>query len=215
MHMKRLLAYGLPALAYLIFFCWYTAFGGPLTESEIDRYVGMLRANGASEARIEQVTRFMREDTGDDFVMLNTLDMADHPPDLPATGHNATPDALLDHYMEFMYPELFARACHPIFFGDVVFGALDMVGVDQPPAWDRAALMRYRSRRDMMEISSNPAFSERHDYKAGALDRTLAYPVEASINPADPRFLLAMLLLLIAFATDTIFGTHARAPKDK
>ena len=213
--MKRLLVYGLPALAYLIFFCWYTSFGGPLTESEIDRYVGMLRANGASEARIEQITRFMREDTGDDFVMLNTLDMADHPPDLPATGHNATPDTLMDHYMEFMYPELFARASHPIFFGDVVFGALDTIAVDQPPAWDRAALMRYRSRRDMMEISTNPAFSERHDYKAGALDRTLAYPVEASINPADPRFLLAILLLLIAFATDTMFGTHARAPEEK
>lgn len=213
--MKRLLAYGLPALAYLIFFCWYTSFSGPLTETEIDRYVGMLRANGASEARISQVTQFMREDTGDDFVMLNTLDMADHPPDLPATGHSATPDALMDHYMEFMYPELFARASHPIFFGDVVFGPLDTVAVDQPPAWDRAALMRYRSRRDMMEISTNPAFSARHDYKAGALDRTLAYPVEASINPADPRFLFAMILLLIALVTDLMVGTHARPPKGK
>ena len=213
--MKRLLAYGLPALAYLAFFCWYTSFAGPLTEPEIDHYVGLLKANAASEARIEHVTRFMREDTGDDFVMLNTLDMADHPPDLPATGHNATPDALLGHYMEFMYPELFARAGHPVFFGDIVFGPLDAVGVDQPPTWDRAALMRYRSRRDMMEISTNPAFNERHDYKIGALDRTLAYPVEASINPADPRFLLAIILLLIALVTDTMFGTHVRTTKEK
>jgi hypothetical protein len=211
MHMKRLLAYGLPAMAYLVFFFWYTSFGGPLTEAEINRYVGLMRANAASEARIGQVTRFMREDTGNDFVMLNTLDMADHPPDLPATGHNANPDALMDYYMEFMYPELFARACHPIFFGDVVFGPLDAVAVVQPPAWDRAALMRYRSRRDMMEIATNPAFMERHDYKTGALDRTLAYPVEASINLADPRFLLAMILLLIALVTDIMFGTRARA----
>lgn len=213
--MKRLLTYGLPALTYLVFFFWYTSFGGPLTEAEIDRFIDRLRANAASEARIVQATRFMREDTGSDFVMLNTLDMADHPPDLPATGHNADPDVLMDYYMEFMYPELFARACHPIFFGNVVFGPLDVIAVDQPPDWDRAALMRYRSRRDMMEIATNPAFTERHDYKAGALDRTLAYPVETIINLADPRLLLAMILLLVALVTDILLGTHAQATKEK
>lgn len=213
--MKRLFIYAIPALAYLTFFFWYTSFGGPLTEAEIDRYVSLLKANAASEARIAQVTQFMREDTGDDFIMLNTLDMADHPPDLPATGRNADPDALMDHYMEFMYPELFARACHPIFFGEVVFGPLDAVAVDQPPTWDRAALMRYRSRRDMMEIATNPAFMERHDYKTGALDRTLAYPVEASVNPADPRLLLAMLLLLLALVVDIMLRTHAGATTKK
>ncbi len=208
--MKRLLAYAIPTLAYLAFFFWYTAFGGPLTDAEIDRYVKMLRESSASEERIARITQFMREDTGEDFVMLNTLDMADHPPDLPATGHDATPDALMDHYMEFMYPELFSRACHPIFFGKVVFGPLDTIAVDQPPSWDRAALMRYRSRRDMMEIATNPAFIDRHDYKTGALDRTLAYPVEASINPADPRLLLAMFLLLVALIADLTLRTHAR-----
>jgi len=169
-NMKKLLAYGIPAVAYLAFFFWYTALGGALTEPEIDRYIHLLRASSASEERIAQITQFMREDTGDDFVMLNTLNMADHPPDLPATGHNADPDALMDHYMEFMYPELFERACHPIFFGEVVFGPLDALAIDQPSSWDRAAMMRYRSRRDMMEIATNPAFIDRHEYKIGALD---------------------------------------------
>ncbi|MBM4205898.1 MAG: hypothetical protein FJ194_17405 [Gammaproteobacteria bacterium] len=201
--MKKTLCFAIPAVLWLLFFLWYTDLGGPLTREEIDQFRAQLILNGANDPRLAMVTKFMEADTGDDFVMVNGLDMKDAPPELPATGTGAPAQALLDHYMEFMLPELLSRACHPIFDGRSVFGPLDNVAVDNPPRWDRIALMRYRSRRTMMEITTNPAFGDRHDYKLGALDMTLAYPVEPALNPADPRFLLGLILAVIAL------GSHA------
>jgi hypothetical protein len=196
--MKKALCFAVPALLWLLFFLWYTDLGGPLSREEIDRFRAALILNGADETRLAMVTRFMEADTGDDFVMVNGLDMKDSPPELPATGPGAPAQALLDHYMAFMIPELLLRACHPIFDGRTVFGPLDNVGVESPPQWDRIALMRYRSRRTMLEITTNPAFGDRHDYKLGALDMTLAYPVEPAFNPADPRLLLGLVLAVMA-----------------
>lgn len=203
--MKRnLLCFGLPALLWLAFFIWYTDLGGPLTREEIDQYRAMLILNGADEQRLTMITAFMEADTGDDFVMVNGLDMKDEPPELPATGPGASAQDLMDHYMEFMFPELLSRACHPIFDGRTIFGPLDNVAVESPPKWDRIALMRYRSRRTLMEITTNASFGDRHDYKLGALDMTLAYPVAPALNPADPRFLLALILGMIALAAHSL-----------
>jgi hypothetical protein len=205
--MKRALCFLVPALLWLGFFLWYTDLGGPLTREEIDQYRARLILNGANDERLAMITRFMESDTGDDFIMVNGLDMKDAPPVLPATGPDATAQDLMDHYMAFMFPELLARACHPVFDGRTVFGPLDNVGVEDPPHWDRIALMRYRSRRTVMEITTNPAFNDRHDYKLGALDVTLAYPVEPTLNLADPRLLLGLILTIIAL------GSHALAAR--
>ncbi len=202
--MKRYLSFIIAVAIWLGFFFWYTDLGGPLTKEEIDQDRAKLILNGADDTRLAMVTRFMEADTGDDFVMINGLDMKEVPPELPATGPGAPAEDLLDHYMAFMFPELLKRACHPIFVGGTVFGPLDNVGVENPPTWDRMALMRYRSRRTMMEITSNPAFGDRHDYKIGALEMTLAYPVEPSLNPSDPRFLLALILAVFALGAHQI-----------
>lgn len=208
--MKRLSCFGVPALLWLGFFFWYTDLGGPLTPEEIDQYRARLILNGANDQRLAMITRFMQTDTGDDFVMVNGLDMKDEPPVLPATGPGATAQDLLDHYMAFMFPELLSRACHPVFDGRTVFGPLDNVGVENPPRWDRIAMVRYRSRRTLMEITTNPDFNDRHDYKLGALDMTLAYPVEPALNPADPRLLLGLILMIAALGAHTLVSGRAK-----
>jgi hypothetical protein len=143
----------------------------------------------------------MEEDSGGQFIMVNVIDMAAEPAELPATGPGASADELLDHYMEHMYPELLRRACHPVFAGAVVGTALDLAGIEGAESWTRVALMRYRSRRDMLEISTNPAFGDRHDYKLAAMDKTIAIPVETQLYLSDPRALLALVLLMsVAFA---------------
>ena len=49
----------------------------------------------------------------------------------------------MSHYMEFMLPELFSRACHPVFIGRVLADALDLTGIENAESWDQAALFRY------------------------------------------------------------------------
>ena len=96
--------------------------------------------------------------------------------------------------MEHMYPELLKRASHPIFSGNAVFYSMDVLGIEGAERWTQAALMRYRSRRDIVEIASNPVFQGKHEFKIAALDKTIAYPVETQLYLSDPRLLLLLVL---------------------
>jgi hypothetical protein len=60
--------------------------------------------------------------------------------------------------------------------------------------------MRYRSRRDLLEIATNPAFSASHEFKVAAMRKTIAFPIDPWIQLGDPRVLLALLLGLIGCA---------------
>lgn len=204
---RRALLWLLPATAYLAFCFWYTDLAGPLTPAEIETYAGRLAHSGAAPDRIERMRTFMRADSGRQLLMVNVLDMAQTPNLPPGAPPDATAEDLLDHYMEHMYPALFARACHPVFVGDAVYDALDIVGIDGAQHWTRAALMRYRSRRDLMEIATDPAFSGRHAFKIAALEKTIAFPVEPVLYPSDARLLLFVLLLAVVAAADVaIYG---------
>ena len=200
----RQLTFGLPLILWLLFTFWYTNTEGPLTDAEIEEFLAFA-AQTQPTMDATRVLTFMREDTGRQFVMVNILDMAAEPP--PVTG--APPEMgareMLDHYMEFMYPALLARASHPIFAGAAVAPAMDLDGIEGAEQWTTGALMRYRSRRDMLEIAMNPLFSERHEYKLAALEKTIAFPVEPMLYYADPRFLLALVLFSLAALIDLVF----------
>jgi len=198
------LLWSVPALFYLLFCYWYTDFGGPLTAQEIAAFTEQMRANGAGPAQIADLQRFMESDTGRQFLMVNNIDMADNPPSVAGAEPGETAEQLMNRYMEHMYPELFKRACHPVFMGLAVFSAMDVVGIQGAERWDMAALMRYRSRRDLLEIALNPIFSGKHDFKTAALDKTIAYPVEPQIYLSDPRFLLALILLAVVGLLDLL-----------
>lgn len=192
------------AVFYGVFWFWYTPLGGPLTAAEIERFSTALERRDSDPGRVAALRRFMAEDTGGQFFMVNLLDLADPAPPLPATGPDAPAQSLLDHYMAHMYPELARRASHPVFVGRAVAGPLDLAGIDDAAPWSRAALMRYRSRRDMLEIATHPAFAERHEYKVAALARTVAFPVEADLYLSDPRLLLAVVVLLLSMLVELL-----------
>ena len=96
-----------------------------------------------------------------------------------------------------MYPALFSRACHPVIFGTAANSAMDLMNADGMENWTRAAGMRYRSRRDMLEITTNPAFSGSHDFKLAAMKKTLAFPIDPWFQLGDPRLVLALILGVI------------------
>ena len=195
--MNRFYFWFTAALLYVFFVVWYTNFDGPMQEDEIAEVLKQARASGRSVQSLKTLEDFMRTDTGNDFIMVNLLDMNESPPDLPATGPGADPMQLINHYMEHMYPAQFKRASHPIFFGRAVADAMDISGVEGANHWDQGALFRYRSRRDIIAIATNPAFNERHDYKMAALTKTIAFPVEPVLNPGDARIVFGLLLFSI------------------
>ena len=56
------------AILYAAFFSWYTSFGGPLSDEEIDRYVTLIaeREDPPPPERLERLRRFLEEDPGDE-----------------------------------------------------------------------------------------------------------------------------------------------------
>ena len=191
-------------IIYSILFIWYTNFGGPMSDEEVDQAIIGLKANGMTGQNLETWESFMRTDTGNQFIMLNNIDMNPNPPKMPKTPKGASAEALMAVYMEHMYAEQFKRACHPVFFGEVVNESMDLTGIENASSWTHGALFRYRSRGDLVEIALNPASKDRHDYKIAALTKTIAYPIEPTIYLSDPRFLLFLILissvsLIVAF----------------
>ena len=71
------------------------------------------------------------------------------------------------------------------------------MNADGMESWTAAAGMRYRSRRDMLEIAMNPEFEAAHKFKVAAMRKTIAFPIDPWFHLGDPRLLLALLLLVI------------------
>lgn len=183
-----------PGLAWVLFTLWYTNTSGALSDEEVAAITGQLEARGAPPEQIEFIRRFMAEDEGNQFLMVNLLHMA---PDPEA-------DANMDRYMAYMLPAMLRRASHPAFAGPVVHGAMDLVGIEGAQEWTSVGIVRYRSRRDLIEIAFNPVFDDRHDFKLAALAKTIAVPVEPTIYIGDPRLLLFLVLLGAAGVVDAL-----------
>tara|TARA_B100000927_G_scaffold289750_1_gene286975 strand:- start:2017 stop:2628 length:612 start_codon:yes stop_codon:yes gene_type:complete len=187
---------------YVFFFIWYTNLSGPLNDKEIKFFMKVISERAVNdEQRIERLRKFMEEDDGKDFFMVNFLDYNDTPETMPATGKGASSSNLMNYYMEYMYPEMFKRASHPVFFSNVFFPAMDIVSAEGMEDWDNVALVRYRSRKDMLQIGLNPIFDERHPYKIEALDKTIAIPVETPFLN-DLRLILFILFLTLGLFID-------------
>lgn len=193
---------------YAAFFGWYTSFGGPLTDEEIAHYTALFESR-EPEASLTRLRKFMEEDTGDDFVMLNVIDMYDTPLQIEGVEPGESSADVLGKYMEYMYPALFSRACHPVLYGQAANTAMDLMNAEGMERWTTGAAMRYRSRRDLLEIASNPAFAGSHEFKVAAMAKTIAFPIDPWFQLGDPRLVLALLFGLVGCALSWRVATRA------
>ena len=195
---------------YLTFFSWYTSFEGPLTEAEIGHYLELSKAQDpdSSAEDLARIRAFMEEDTGDDFVMINVVHLYDTPLQIDGVAPDDTTDDVLAKYMEYMFPAMLSRASHPVFQGLAVSPAMDIMNAKGMEIWSAGAGVRYRSRRDLLEIGTNPAFAGRHEFKVAAMLKTIAFPVDPFNYLGDPRLVLALLLGLIGCGLSWFFSAR-------
>ena len=198
----RLKIWLFPALLYALFVYWYTDLAGPMSNEEVDAFVATMTANGSDPEVIAFMEQFAREDSGKQFLMVNNIDYVEQPGDVPGAEPGESAEQLMGRYMEHMIPALLQRACHPVLMGPAVYPSVDVVGIEGAENWDQGALFRYRSRRDLLEIVTNPAFSGKHHFKTAALEKTIAYPIEPQLYLGDPRLLLGLILLALTALVD-------------
>ena len=190
------------AIVYAVFFFWYTSFEGPLSDEEIAHYTEVLAQTPEIGDHGERWIGFMESDTGNDFAMWNAVDLLDTPRLVEGVEPGDSSQEVVDRYTEPFFGQALLRASHPVMGGNAANTALDIWGIEGGENWDAGLLVRYRSRRDLMEMMEEMATAGAniHTFKVAAVEKTIAFPIDPWFYPGDPRFLLALVFIGLGLA---------------
>ncbi|MDA7852263.1 hypothetical protein N9A71_01820 [Porticoccaceae bacterium] len=185
---------------YLAFLYWYINWSGPIAAEEIDSYIEKFsKGSGAAHTDADVVRRFMEEDDGKEFVMQNFVTLHSGKMSHPVTGEQVNPQDVLAGYFKPFAKELFKRGGHPVFMTRKVGGYIDSWNCDKDPQWAATAMMRYKCRRDLIELASDQRFSDIHIFKTSAIDKTVSFPVQITMSFfLRPRFYVPVGLVWLA-----------------
>lgn len=192
--------WGSALVAYLAFHVWYVGLRGPLTPAEVEAHVARVAASPMHPTP-EQVARlrgFLEADDGREFFMLNLVRVFPSGVVAPGASEPQRARDVLDGYTRHFMPALFRRAGHPAFFGRAAGGYLEQWGAAPDPGWTFGAAIRYRSRRDMIELVNDPRFADAHVFKRAAIEQTFAFPTAPGMVVVGPRIWVGLALALLA-----------------
>lgn len=201
----------LAALAlYALFSAWYVGRRRPLAPAEIDAHLArMAEGPEAPEPdRLAAIRAFLESDDGREFFMVNLARLPDDPVADPVTGELRPAPEMLRRYTRPFMTKLLRRAGHPAFFGRAAGGAIERWGVEPDPGWSFAGVVRYRSRRDLIELATHPGFAGIHAYKRVAMTHTQAFPAAPGLALLGPRVWMALLLALAAALAHLTVGAR-------
>jgi len=182
------------------FWLWYVGIPRPLTASEIDAHMATI-AKSKLPVVPEQVATmraFLEADDGAEFFMLNLVRLQPGPVTAPGSAEPRTAREVLDGYTNHFMPALFRRGGHPAYFGRAASGYLEHWGVEADPGWSFGAAIRYRSRRDMIELVTDPRFADAHAYKFAGIATTFAFPTTPGFVVVGPKIWVGLALALVA-----------------
>ena len=186
-------------LIYGIFFFWYTSFEEPLTEEEVAHFSRVIENSPGGQERLERWQGFMQSDTGDDFAVWNAIDLLDTPRPVAGALPGESAQQVLNRYSTPFMSKALTRAGHVVLLGFSAGKAIDLWGLEGADNWDQGALIRYRSRRDLLEMFEEITADESgiHAFKVAAMEKTLAFPLDPWYQLGDPRLVLGLLFLII------------------
>ncbi len=187
-------------LLWLAFLLFYDGLRRPLRRDEIDVFLATLGPRmdetGNDAARLR---KFLEDDDGREFVMVNLVGSRAGPVTDPASGETREGADWLRRYSGPFVRELIARGGHPLFVGRKVGGYIDAWNTPEDPGWSLVGTMRYRSRRDMVRLASDPAFRAAHPAKLLGIATTFSFPTQRQIAfYASPRITVGLSLALLA-----------------
>lgn len=187
------------ALGYAGFLGWYQNWRGPLTPAEIDDAIQKLAQGSAGTVNsLDDIEDFLRADDGKEFIMVNLVKL--HPGKVadPETGSPDRAATVLARYTGPFTKALMRRGGHPAFAARKVGPYVDAWNTPDDPGWTIAGFMRYRSRRDMVALATDPRFSAIHAFKIAAIAETYSFPSQILMGlHMSPRYWVGLALALI------------------
>ena len=194
-------------ILYLTFLYWYYKPTKSFSANEIDNYTTLLQRqlDESAEMSLEdlmQMVEFMKSDNGKSFYNINIVkyrEQALYPDDIDIVGSGKEANA---RYSKFMMKEILSRACHPIVF---LKPTINLMGNDKTNYgqiyWDDISIIRYRSRRDFMEVITSERFKNGNVHKWAGIEDTLVYPAQGIAFNSVPIFVFIFLSIIALIIT--------------
>ena len=173
---------------------WFTPAGGALTAAEIDAYIEQIRARvdgPVDPGLIAELRTLAASDDGRAFVNVNLIRFRDKAAYPPGSGYGDDPLEADRRYSEAIIPALFRHGAMPLWVGNVSGRFLEPTGAEH---WDRAALVRYRSRRDLFEMVVELAGQPIGIHKWASIKKTHVFPAVTTLSVASPPLIAGALL---------------------
>jgi hypothetical protein len=145
--------------------------------------------DGWTTVQQEHLRRFLIEDDGKDFVMVNLLHLKS--PRGESLGK-------LNEYGKIFLGSLLRKAGHPVMFARAASGNIENVACEHADDWGAAAMIRYRSRRDLMNMLPATIGSKHHGLKLEALEKTFAFPAAPWFVLGGPKIMVALCIALLS-----------------
>ena len=191
------------ACVYGLFLLWHEPWlKSPLTIAELDLTLKGMDANQqVTEVEKQALRAFFSNDDGKPFYNLNLMLFADratyadgikHPHIVTGTDAN-------DAYARVVLPQLLRRGSYPLLTSSKISELLN----ERAPGADffqEVAIVRYRSRRDMLDMIQDPDFKAGSPHKFAALAKNVAVPLRGGLV-FDLSVLFPLLLLLATLIT--------------
>ena len=154
----------IPLTILFVFMYWYQWSANVLSPAEVDRYMGIIEAQTqtpGAQHDLPALRQFLNEDDGKPVYTVNLYkfrELADYP---KATGLSGTGEQAYDRFSNIMVPLMIKRGSHPIF---------GSTWADQANSnWDRIVIVKYRSRRDLVDLFATDDFAEASLHKWASL----------------------------------------------
>jgi hypothetical protein len=197
--LRTLLIWAAMAVSYALFLGWFYGSGKPLTPAEIEMYLERLEVDrGRDPERLAATRRFLETDSGGEFYMVNLINLRDEPDQVGDVQPGETSQETLARYSSnHMAGALLRRAGYFVVVGAGAADNIEEWGLDHHPEWRRAGVVRYRSRRDLMEIATDPRFIDAVKYKVAAIEQTFAFPIDPAMVMVGPKHVAAALLVAL------------------
>jgi len=183
------------------FLLWHQPwFGKPLTTAEIDAAfaVSVDRATALPESEKVKLRAFFSSDDGRPFYNVNlTLyrEQATYPDGIQRPGIRTGSDAA-DAYARVVIPQLLRRGSYPVFVSSKISNLLED-GAPGADFFQNIGIVRYRSRRDMLDMISDPVYMAGAPHKFASLAKNVAVPTTGFV-PLDASVVIPLIMFGLA-----------------
>ena len=207
-------SYGLVLVLVLIygaFLFWYGGRGEPMTAEEVSRRLDEISATtgGKSQAVdqapgeiLAELKQLASSDDGNEFFMVNLIKYRTKALYPPGSNYDDSALAADARYNRALVPYLLKYGGLPVFVGSSQGRFIDKSGDME---WDRVAVVRYRSRRDLLKMALDIAPLGVAIHKWASIERTQVFPVAPILSLFTVRALVAAILAVIGAVIHFLF----------